>query len=357
MEQNMNLDPILSRAVQEKASDVHIIAFLPPVFRVNGKLHRLEGQLLLKPEDISHMLLQLLDEEQKKTLENEKELDFSYSLPGLARFRVNYFYQRGSLSAAFRIISSHILDIEQLGLPVQIKEFANYARGLVLVTGPTGSGKSTTLAAIIDLINKTRSENIITIEDPIEYLHNHGECIISQREVGMDTLSFARALKYVLREDPDIILVGEMRDLETISSALTAAETGHLVFSTLHTQDAAQTLDRIIDIFPPHQQQQVRVQLAGTLQAVLVQQLLPTVDNQGRVPAVELMFSTTAIRNLIRETKSHQIYSAIQSGGKRGMITMDMSLANLYRRGKISKQTALEKCHHTEDMKRMIGEL
>ncbi|MGM0365600.1 MAG: type IV pilus twitching motility protein PilT [Actinomycetota bacterium] len=351
----MNLDEILADAAGRDASDVHITAFLPPVYRIDGKLIRVDNYPKLNPDTISSMLLSLLDDNQKDALKIEKEFDFSYSLPGIGRFRVNYFFQRGSLSGAFRVIKSEILSVEQLQLPKQIEEFATYPRGLVLVTGPTGSGKSTTLAAIIDLINKTRTENIITIEDPIEYLHRHNRSIISQREVGMDTNSFSRALKYVLREDPDIILVGEMRDLETISSALTAAETGHLVFSTLHTQDAAQTLDRIIDIFPPHQQQQIRVQLAGTLKAVLVQQLLPTVDNQGRVPAIELMFSNGAIKNMIREMKSHQIYSAIQSGGRRGMITMDMSLANLYRQGKISKELALEKCHNPEDMQRMIG--
>ncbi len=351
----MDLDQILTLATQKDASDVHIISHLPPMFRINGKLHRIEDYPQLNAEDIEPMLINLLDEAQKDALKKDKELDFSYSISEVGRFRVNYFYQRGSLSGAFRVISSQILSIGELSLPPQVEEFAAYPRGLVLVTGPTGSGKSTTLASIIDLINNTRNDNIITIEDPIEYLHSHNKCIVSQREVGMDTNSFARALKYALREDPDIILVGEMRDLETISSALTAAETGHLVFSTLHTQDAAQTLDRIIDIFPPHQQQQIRGQLAGTLKAVLVQQLLPTIDNRGRVPAVELMFSTVAIRNLIREMKSHQIYSAIQSGGKKGMVTMDMSLANLYRQGKISKQIALEKSHNVDDMQRMLG--
>jgi len=351
----MNLDDILADATRRNASDVHITAFLPPVFRINGKLIKVEDYPQLKPGDIADMLLSIVNNNQKSQLQEEKELDFSYSVSEIGRFRVNYFFQRGSLSGAFRVIKSQILTVEQLHLPKQIEEFATYPRGLVLVTGPTGSGKSTTLAAIIDLINRTRTENIITIEDPIEYLHRHNKSVISQREVGMDTKSFARALKYVLREDPDIILVGEMRDLETVSSALTAAETGHLVFSTLHTQDAAQTLDRIIDIFPPYQQQQVRFQLAGTLKAVLVQQLLPTIDNQGRVPAVELMFSTSAIRNMIREMKTPQIYSAIQAGGRRGMITMDMSLANLYRQGKISRDLALEKCHNLEDMQRMIG--
>jgi len=351
----MDLNEILKEAVQLNASDIHIAAFQPPIFRINGKLVKTDNLQELGSEQIKTLLLNIIDEHQKNHLFAEKELDFSYSLPGISRFRVNYFFQRNSLSAAFRVIKAKIATIEELRLPPQIKEFAAYPRGLVLVTGPTGSGKSTTLAAIIDLINENRVENIITIEDPIEYLYKHKKSLISQREVGSDTKSFANALKYVLREDPDIILVGEMRDLETISSALTAAETGHLVFSTLHTQDAAQTLDRVVDIFPPHQQQQVRIQLSGTLKAVLVQQLIPTIDNQGRVPAVELMFSNVAIRNLIREMKTHQIYSAIQSGGRRGMITMDMSLADLYRKGLISREIALEKCHHREDMERMLG--
>ncbi|MGM0368444.1 MAG: type IV pilus twitching motility protein PilT [Actinomycetota bacterium] len=352
----MNLDDILKRAAESNASDLHMTVYLPPVLRINGALKKLEDFPKFEPDSLKELLYSILTEKEKKRLENDLELDFSHSISGVGRFRCNYYFQRGSLSGAFRIISSDIKSIEELNLPKQIEEFSTYPRGLVLVTGPTGSGKSTTLASVIDLINKRRSENIITVEDPIEYLHKHQKSIIVQREVGSDTRSFANALKYVLREDPDIILVGEMRDLETISSALTAAETGHLVFSTLHTQDAPQTIDRIIDIFPTHQQQQIRVQLAGTLKAIMVQQLLPASDHNGRVPAVELMFATGAIRNMIREMKSHQIYSAIQSGGRRGMVTMDRSLANLYRQGKISKDLALEKSHNLEEMKRMIGE-
>ncbi len=351
----MNLDDILKVAVEKDASDLHLSAHLPPVLRINGMLYRLNEEKVFDKVTLKNLLYSMINEKDKEKLEKNLELDFSYSISGIGRFRCNYFFQRGSLSGAFRVITSEIKSIDELSLPEQIKEFATYPRGLVLVTGPTGSGKSTTLASIIDLINNSRSENIITVEDPIEYLHKHKKSIIVQREVGSDTKSFANALKYVLREDPDIILVGEMRDLETISSALTAAETGHLVFSTLHTQDAAQTIDRIIDIFPTHRQQQIRVQLSGTLKAVLVQQLLPTTDNKGRVPAVELMFTTGAIRNMIREMKTHQIYSSIQAGGRRGMVTMDRSLADLYKQGKITRETALEKCHNKEDMERVLG--
>jgi len=297
-----------------------------------------------------------LNEEQITRLEKQLAVDFSHTLPGYGRFRCSYFYQRNSLAASFRYITGKILTIEELNLPGQIEEFADYPRGLVLVTGPTGCGKSTTLASIINLINNNRCENIITIEDPIEYLFTHKKSIVSQREVLTDTRSFGTALKYILREDPNVIMVGEIRDLETISSTLTAAETGHLVFSTLHTQDAPQTIDRIIDIFPTHQQNQVRSQLAGILKAVLVQQLIPSKDNTGRLPATELMFVTPGIKNMIREMKVHQIYSAIQAGGKRGMMTMDMSLANLYKNGKITEEMALEKAHNMDELKRMIHE-
>ncbi len=351
----MDINEILLEGINKEASDVHISCFLPPILRINGKLIKLDSYKRFTPSDIKGFLYKILDEEKIKKLEDDMELDFSYSIAGSGRFRCNYYYQRGVLSAAFRIITSNIKSIQELKLPDRIEEFATYPRGLVLVTGPTGSGKSTTLASIIDLINTNRAENIITVEDPIEYLFKHKKSIVNQREIGSDTKSFANALKYVLREDPDIIMVGEMRDLETISSTLTAAETGHLVFSTLHTQDAAQTIDRIIDVFPTHSQKQIRVQLAGTLKAVLVQQLLPTIDNMGRVVATELMFITSAIKNMIREIKTHQIYSSIQAGGKRGMITMDMSLVNLYRHGKITKEIAYEKSHSREDIKRMLG--
>ena len=350
----MDINDILLEAVKSNASDVHIVCVLPPIIRIHGKLIKLEKFGDVTPEISEKMLTGVLNEEQRKRLKEKLAVDFSYTMPGHGRFRCSYYYQRNTLAAAFRYISREIPSIEELNLPKEIEEFANYPRGLVLVTGPTGCGKSTTLAAIIDMINKNRSENIITIEDPIEYLFTHKKSIISQREVLTDTHSFEAALKYILREDPDVIMVGEMRDLETISSTLTAAETGHLVFSTLHTQDAPQTIDRIIDVFPTHQQKQVRAQLAGTLKAVLVQQLIPNKEKDGRVPATELMFVTTAIKNMIREVKVHQIYSAIQASGRRGMITMDMSLANLCKTGKITEETALEKAHNIDEVKRMI---
>ncbi|HEY4695801.1 MAG TPA: type IV pilus twitching motility protein PilT [Candidatus Hydromicrobium sp.] len=350
----MDINDILLEAVKSNASDVHIVCVLPPIIRMHGRLIKLEKFGEVTPEISEKMLTGVLNEEQRKRLKEKLAVDFSYTMPGHGRFRCSYYYQRNTLAAAFRYISREIPSIEELNLPKEIEEFANYPRGLVLVTGPTGCGKSTTLAAIIDMINRNRSENIITIEDPIEYLFTHKKSIISQREVLTDTHSFEAALKYILREDPDVIMVGEMRDLETISSTLTAAETGHLVFSTLHTQDAPQTIDRIIDVFPTHQQKQVRAQLAGTLKAVLVQQLIPNKEKDGRVPATELMFVTTAIKNMIREVKVHQIYSAIQASGRRGMITMDMSLANLCKTGKITEETALEKAHNIDEVKRMI---
>lgn len=352
----MDINDVLIEAIKRNASDIHIVCNLPPVIRINGRLTKLEKFGEITPEISKKILIRILNEEQIRRLEKQLAVDFSHTLPGYGRFRCSYFYQKNSLAAAFRYISREILSIEELNLPGQIEEFADYPRGLVLVTGPTGCGKSTTLASIINLINKNRSENIITIEDPIEYLFTHKKSIVSQREVLTDTRSFGTALRYILREDPNVIMVGEIRDLETISSTLTAAETGHLVFSTLHTQDAPQTIDRIIDIFPTHQQNQVRSQLAGILKAVLVQQLIPNKDNTGRLPATELMFVTPAIKNMIREMKVHQIYSAIQAGGKRGMMTMDMSLANLYKNGKITEEMALEKAHNRDEVKRMIHE-
>lgn len=351
----MDINDILFEAIKSNASDVHIVCILPPTIRVHGRLIKLDKFGDVTPEISEKMLTVILNEEQKKRLKEKLTVDFSYTMQGKGRFRCSYYYQRNSLAAAFRYISREIPSIEELNLPKQIEEFANYPRGLVLVTGPTGCGKSTTLAAIIDMINKNRSENIITIEDPIEYLFTHKKSIISQREVLTDTYTFEEALKYILREDPDVIMVGEMRDLETISSTLTAAETGHLVFSTLHTQDAPQTIDRIIDVFPTHQQKQIRAQLAGTLKAVLVQQLIPNRNKDGRLPATELMFINDAIRNMIREVKVHQIYSAIQASGRRGMMTMDMSLANLYKEGKITEEIALEKAHNIDEVKRMIS--
>jgi len=350
----MKIDDILREGIKREASDVHIVCILPPIIRVSGKLEKLEEFGNITPDISENILLEILEDDQKERLSSDLALDFSHTMPDEGRFRCNYFYQRGTLAGVFRLISKKIPTIEELGLPTQIKEFATYPRGLVLVTGPTGSGKSTTLAAVINLINENRGENIITVEDPIEYLFNHDKSIISQREVLADAKSFNSALRSVLREDPDVIMVGEMRDLETVSSALTAAETGHLVFSTLHTQDAPQTIDRIIDIFPVYQQKQIRTQLAATLKAVLVQQLIPNRDGSGREVATELMFINNAISNMIREAKVHQIYTAIQAGGKRGMMTMDRSLADLYKQGRISRGLCIEKSHSREELERMI---
>src|SRR6059036_473927 len=301
------------------------------------------------------MIYAILPQKMRERFEQELELDMSYSLPGRARFRVNVFMQRDAVGAVFRVIPFDIKNIVDLGLPPVAADLARFPRGFVVVTGPTGSGKSTTLAAMVDVVNTERSGHIMTVEDPIEFLHKHKKCVVNQREIGADTHSFASALKHVLRQDPDVILVGEMRDLETISTAITAAETGHLVFATLHTQDAPQTIDRVIDVFPPHQQQQVRVQLAASLQGILTQQLLPSKNGSGRAVACEILVATPAVRNLVREGKTHMIYSAMQAGGKFGMVTMDQSLADLVRRGKITYELALERCHNAEDLGKLLG--
>ena len=347
------IDDFLRMTLELGASDLHITTGVPPIVRVNGKLKALDHPKLL-PNDTRELIYSILTQEQRDVLERNWEYDFSYSLPGKGRFRVNVYYQRGSISAAFRSIPVKIPTIEELRLPLVVSEFAMKPRGFVVVTGPTGSGKSTTLAAIINIINETRNCHIITIEDPIEFLHPHKRSIVNQREVGTDTKSFANALKYALRQDPDVILIGEMRDLETIQTALTAAETGHLVFATLHTVDAPQTIDRIIDVFPPHQQQQVRIQLAGCLQGIVAQQLLPTADGNGRVVAVEILVATPGIKNLIREGKTHQIYTAIQTGQKYGMQTLDMALADLVKRGWISYETAYEKAQDPASLKQLV---
>jgi twitching motility protein PilT len=297
----------------------------------------------------------VLNDSQRKRFENERQLDFSYSIPGMARFRVNVFFQRGAISAAFRLIPADIKSLEALGLPAVITEFTRKPRGFVLVTGPTGSGKSTTLASMVDMINVERHDHILTIEDPIEFLHRHKNCLVNQREIGSDATDFGSALRSALREDPDVILVGEMRDLETISTALTAAETGHLVFATLHTQSTAQTVDRIIDVFPPHQQHQVRMQLSIALQGILTQQLLETADGSSRVCATEILIPTPAIRNLIREGKTHQIYSALQTSGAVGMQTMDANLAQLVRNGQITRSLAEQRASVPEELKRLLG--
>ena len=354
-DKELNMNELLERVLSEGASDLHMTAHTQPTIRVHGSLTRLEDYPVLQPAEIRRLLYAILTQRQREKLESELELDVSYSLPGRARFRLNVYFQRDAIGAAFRTIPHEVRPLEDLGLPARVGEFARLARGFVLVTGPTGSGKSTTLAAVVDVVNRTRPDHIMTVEDPIEYLHRHKTSIINQREVGTDTKSFASALKHVLRQDPDVILVGEMRDLETIHVALTAAETGHLVFATLHTQDAPQTIDRVIDVFPPHQQQQVRVQLAASLQGVVCQQLLPTADGSGRVLACEILVATPAVRNLIREGKTHMIYSSMQAGGKFGMQTMDQSLADLVKTGKISFETALERCHNAEDLAKLSG--
>ncbi|MBK5229377.1 MAG: type IV pilus twitching motility protein PilT [Actinobacteria bacterium] len=296
----------------------------------------------------------MLSQRQRKQFEEELELDMSFALPGRARFRVNVFRQRDSLGTAMRLIPHEIDSMEKLGLPSVLKEFTRLRRGLVLVTGVTGSGKSTTLASLIDEINTSRADHIMTIEDPIEFLHRHKKSVVNQREIGADTHGFAKALRHVLRQDPDVILVGELRDLETIQTALTAAETGHLVFATLHTQDAPGSVDRIIDVFPPHQQNQIRIQLAGTLVGVVSQQLVPKISG-GRVCACEVLVVTDGVRNLIREGKTHQIYTAMQSGGKHGMQIMDAHLGEMVKSGVISYEIGLERCHHVEEFKRLAG--
>ncbi|HET9657934.1 MAG TPA: PilT/PilU family type 4a pilus ATPase [Kineosporiaceae bacterium] len=352
---DLDLGEVLGRCLAANASDVHVTAGSPPLLRINGELVPVPEYEPLEAAMLQRVLYAILTQHQRERFEEELELDLSYTLPGQARFRVNLYRQKEALGAAFRRIPYEIKSLEQLGMPPTVANFASLPRGMVLVTGPTGSGKSTTLAAIIDLANRTRHDHIITVEDPIEFLHQHKSCMVNQREVGADTHSFANALKHALRQDPDIILVGEMRDLETISVALTAAETGHLVFATLHTQDAAQTIDRVIDVFPPHQQQQVRVQLAGTLQGVVCQTLCKTTDGKSRVAATEVMVATPAIRNLIREGKTHQVYSSLQAGGQHGMHTLDQHLAELVRGRAISYEMGVEKCHHIEDYNRLCG--
>lgn len=333
------LKNLLETTMTENASDLHFTVGVPPVIRVNGELRQI-GSEKLQPIDTENYAKEILDEAYESYAKTG-ESDTSFSVAGIGRFRVNTFKQRGSDAIAIRVVGLKVPTLGELQFPNVVKEIITNKRGLVLVTGPTGSGKSTTLAAMINEINATRASHIITLEDPIEYLHKHNKSIINQREIGKDTLSYANALRSILREDPDVILVGEMRDLETISVALTAAETGHLVFSTLHTIGAAKTIDRIIDVFPPYQQQQVKIQLAAVLKGIISQQLLPKYDGKGRVAAMETMIATTAIQNMIREGKTHQVESSIQTGAKYGMKTMDMSLSELYKKGLISYETAL----------------
>ncbi|HYT51141.1 MAG TPA: type IV pilus twitching motility protein PilT [Gaiellaceae bacterium] len=338
-----SIDDLLEQMVARKASDLHISVGSPPAIRVRGEVERLDDYDPLTDEDTQQLLYRILSSEQQKQLEIKRQLDFSHSVPGLARFRVNVYFQKETVGAAFRMIPDELKTLEELGIPPTLHQLAEKPRGIVLITGPTGSGKSTTLAALIDEINRNRAEHILTIEDPIEFLHRHKKCIVNQREIGPDATTFAEALRAALRQDPDVILVGEMRDLETISTALTAAETGHLVFGTLHTQSAPSTIDRIIDVFPPEQQEQVRIMIANSLQGVVTQTLIPTADGVGRVPALEVLLPDDAVRNLIRQGKVEQIYSVMQTNTSRGMQTMEQALADLYQRNVVKLEDALSR--------------
>ncbi|MGD9796701.1 MAG: PilT/PilU family type 4a pilus ATPase [Acidimicrobiia bacterium] len=352
----LHLNDLLVRTLEVGGSDLHLTAGVAPTVRVHGEMVRMDDFPEMNGSEVRRMIYAVLTQKQRERFETELELDMSHAVPGKGRFRVNVFLQRDSMGAVCRAIPVDVLPLDQLGLPAAVGRFAELPRGLVLVTGPTGSGKSTTLASLIDIINRTKPVHIMTVEDPIEFLHSHKAATVNQREVGEDTHSFSAALKHVLRQDPDVILVGEMRDLETIQTALTAAETGHLVFATLHTQDAPQSVDRVIDVFPAHQQQQVRAQLASALQGVVTQQLVPTTSGSGRTCVAEVMVATPAIRNLIREGKTHQLYSAMQAGGAFGMTTMDQTLADLVRKGKVAMKTAIERCSNVEDLRRLAGE-
>jgi len=353
----MNLDfaDLLVEMIERRASDLHLTAAARPTIRVRGRLVPLDNYPVLTAAGTREVIYSILTNDQRQRLETDWQIDFAYAVPGLGRFRVNAYFQRASLGAAFRLIPFEIQSVDELGLPPVVHELGHKPRGFVLVTGPTGSGKSTTLAALVDEINQTREDHIMTIEDPIEFLHTHKRCLVNQRELGADAQSFAAALRAALRQDPDVILVGEMRDLETIQTALTAAETGHLVLATLHTQDAPQTIDRIIDVFPSHQQGQVRTQLSVALQGIVTQQLLPTLDGSGRAVACEVLIPTPAVRNLIREGKTHQIASVMQTGSAQGMQTMDAALASLVRASKISIQTAEARSQMPDELRRLLG--
>jgi twitching motility protein PilT len=350
----MDIEELLRKASELGASDLHITVGVPPTIRQNGRLSTIDTRKLL-PTDTEQIVRKLLNSEQWDKFQEIGEIDFSFSLPGMGRFRANVYKQRGTCCAAIRMVNFTIPSLEKLGIPDVVKELGKRTKGLILVTGPTGSGKSTTLASVIDMINNERDCHILTLEDPIEYTHKHNKSIVNQREIGNDSHSYAAALRAALREDPDVILVGEMRDTETIAIAVTAAETGHLVLSTLHTIGAASTIDRIIDVFPPHQQQQIRVQLSTVLQGVISQQLLVRKDIPGRAVAVEVMVATPAIRNLIREGKTYQINSQIQTGMKFGMQTMDGSIANLYKKGMISQEEALTHANDQDNLMRYMG--
>lgn len=343
------IEEILGKAKEAGASDVHITVGVQPKMRVNGNLIAMDFKKMLPPDTLD-VVIDIMSEEQRRQFEERGEYDMSFSIPNVGRYRVNAYHQRGSAAVAFRLVGTEIPSPEMLGVPPSVVELYQKKRGLILVTGPTGSGKSTTLASIIDKINVNRDAHVITLEDPIEYLHQHKMSMVNQREIGLDTKSYANALRAALREDPDVILVGEMRDYETISVAITAAETGHLVMSTLHTIGAASTVDRVIDVFPPHQQQQIRVQFANVLEAVISQQLIPTVGGRGRVAAFEVMHSNHAVKNLIREGKSHQIVSTMQTNRKLGMITMDDAILQLYQERKIDRDQAIQFAQNSDAM-------
>lgn len=350
----MDILEYLKQAISARASDLHITAMLPPIIRVDGSLEKL-NEKVLQPHDTATLVQQVLAEKQLHKLQEKGEIDLSFSHPGLGRFRVNAYRQRGSYGMAFRLVYSTIPNLEELGLPPNVADFTRKQRGLVLVTGPTGSGKSTTLASMIHLINNERNCHVLTLEDPIEYLHKHHRSVINQREVGEDTGTFANGLRAALRQDPDVILVGEMRDLETIAIAVTAAETGHLVFSTLHTIGAANTVDRIIDVFPPYQQEQIKVQLASVMEGIISQQLMPKSSEKGRVAAFEVMVATPAIRNLIREGKTHQIQTSVQTGAKFGMVTMDNALLNHYKNGDISREICMNYAQDLDYVRKQVS--
>lgn len=351
----LEITQLLKVSVELNASDLHIVVGRPPVVRIDGVLRNLEHPILT-PAETRRLVYGILTDLQKQKFEEGKELDFSLTLTDVSRFRVNAHFQRGSVAAAFRSIPHRIPTFEELHLPRAICEtLCRRPNGMVLVTGPTGSGKSTTLACMINMINSERDLHIITVEDPIEYLHPHNRCLVEQRELGEDTPSFSSALKYVLRQDPDVILVGEMRDLETISAAITAAETGHLVFSTLHTVDVVQTVDRVIDVFPPHQQEQIRIMLAGVIEGIFSQRLLPSAKGAGRELAMEILTGTDAIRNMIREEKTQQITGFMEAGAKYGMMTMDRCLVELYRKGRITRDVALVNAKKPDELRRQLG--
>ena len=349
----IRIEPLLDEVLRRDASDLHLQVGLPPMIRIDGALTKVENPTVLGPNDVRTLAYSVLDEKQRKMLEEDLELDFSFAYGNLARFRVNAFHEKGNLAVALRLIPTKIRTVEELGLPPVINTFTEYPRGLVLVTGPTGSGKSTTQAAMIDKINTERAVHIITIEDPIEYQHHHKKSIIVQREVHFDTLTFGAGLRSALREDPDVILIGEMRDLETISTAVTLAETGHLVLATLHTNSASQSIDRMIDVFPPHQQQQIRIQLSNVLQAIISQRLIPMVGG-GRVAAAEILVVNSAVRNIIRDAKTHQIDAVIQTGAEAGMQTMDTTLVKLVHEGKISYEVARGFAVNLEEFERLM---